>query len=100
MAVDCGLTPEVEPRWAKAVDRCSRSTVVIEYSQTVACEHDVPHHASATGFIVHVDENYGLVLTCAHVVRNAPFWGRAIFSNHEAVCLLNEEGVLLTNCLV
>ena len=70
-------------KWDKTIQNVIRSVVSIHFSYTRAFDTDPPLNSEATGFVVDAEKGY--ILTNRHVVGAGPFWGYAIFDNHEEV---------------
>jgi pro-apoptotic serine protease NMA111 len=67
--------------WQATVERVIQNVVSIHFCQTCAFDTDSAISSEATGFVV--DAARGYILTNRHVVGAGPFWGYAIFDNHE-----------------
>lgn len=52
--------------------------------------------SEATGFVVDAEKGY--ILTNRHVACAGPFWGYAIFDNHEEASLASAPGFVLAEC--
>ncbi|KAK0248555.1 Pro-apoptotic serine protease [Friedmanniomyces endolithicus] len=69
--------------WQATIEKVVSRVVSIHFCQTCAFDTDSAISSEATGFVVHVDESTAYILTNRHVVGSGPFWGYAIFDNHE-----------------
>lgn len=73
--------PLSDGKWHETIKRVVKSVVSIHFAQTASFDCDPPIVSEATGFVV--DAERGIILTNRHVVGAGPFWGYAIFDNHE-----------------
>ncbi|TKA73987.1 Pro-apoptotic serine protease [Friedmanniomyces simplex] len=69
--------------WQATIEKVVNRVVSIHFCQTCAFDTDSAISSEATGFVVHVDDTTAYILTNRHVVGSGPFWGYAIFDNHE-----------------
>lgn len=69
--------------WQATIERVVRNVVSIHFAQTCSFDTESALTSEATGFVV--DAERGYILTNRHVVGPGPFWGYAIFDNHEEV---------------
>ena len=69
--------------WKRTIEGVVRNVVSIRFCQTCAFDTDPALTSEATGFVV--DAERGYILTNRHVVGTGPFWGYAIFDNHQEV---------------
>jgi len=70
-----------EGKWHDTISKVVKSVVSIHFAQTASFDCDPAIVSEATGFVV--DAERGIILTNRHVVGAGPFWGYAIFDNHE-----------------
>ncbi|KAH3686326.1 hypothetical protein WICPIJ_002688 [Wickerhamomyces pijperi] len=75
--------PISDGKWHETIKSVVKSVVSIHFAQTASFDCDPPVVSEATGFVV--DAERGIILTNRHVVGAGPFWGYAIFDNHEEV---------------
>lgn len=68
-------------KWHDTISKVVKSVVSIHFAQTASFDCDPAIVSEATGFVV--DAERGIILTNRHVVGAGPFWGYAIFDNHE-----------------
>ncbi|CCH40949.1 Pro-apoptotic serine protease [Wickerhamomyces ciferrii] len=68
-------------KWHDTINKVVKSVVSIHFAQTASFDCDPAIVSEATGFVV--DSERGIILTNRHVVGAGPFWGYAIFDNHE-----------------
>nr|POE93409.1 pro-apoptotic serine protease [Quercus suber] len=73
-------TPDTA-EWQATIERVVRNVVSIHFSATCSFDTDPALSSEATGFVV--DAERGYILTNRHVVGPGPFWGYALFDNHE-----------------
>lgn len=67
--------------WQATIEKVVRNVVSIHFCQTCSFDTDGSISSEATGFVVDAEKGY--ILTNRHVVGAGPFWGYAIFDNHE-----------------
>lgn len=67
--------------WQKTIEKVVKSVVSIHFAQTANFDSDSAVVSEATGFVV--DSERGIIMTNRHVVGVGPFWGYAVFDNHE-----------------
>ncbi|TKA63716.1 Pro-apoptotic serine protease [Cryomyces minteri] len=67
--------------WQATIERAVKNVVSIHFCQTCSFDTDAALSSEATGFVVDAEKGY--ILTNRHVVGAGPFWGYAIFENHE-----------------
>ncbi len=67
--------------WQQTIEDVVQSVVAIQFSQVATFDCDSAVVSEATGFVV--DSKRGIILTNRHVVGAGPFWGYAVFDNHE-----------------
>ncbi|EGV60621.1 signaling-associated PDZ domain-containing protein [Yamadazyma tenuis ATCC 10573] len=63
------------------ITKVVKSVVSIQFSHVANFDTETAIVSEATGFVV--DNQRGLILTNRHVVGPGPFWGYAVFDNHE-----------------
>ncbi|ONH68291.1 hypothetical protein BON22_1952 [Cyberlindnera fabianii] len=68
-------------KWGTTIANVVKSVVSIHFAQTANFDCDSALVSEATGFVV--DAEQGIILTNRHVVGAGPFWGFAVFDNHE-----------------
>lgn len=66
------------------------------FCQTCSFDTDSAMSSEATGFVVDAEKGY--ILTNRHVACAGPFWGYAIFDNHEEASLASAPGFVLAEC--
>lgn len=71
------------PVWQQTIQGVVRSVVLIHFAQVAPFDLDLAVVLQASGFVV--DAARGIILTNRHVVGAGPFWGYAVFDNHEEV---------------
>ncbi|ODV97420.1 hypothetical protein PACTADRAFT_38751 [Pachysolen tannophilus NRRL Y-2460] len=67
--------------WQRTIENVVKSVVSIHFAQTANFDSDPAVVSEATGFVV--DSKLGIIMTNRHVVGVGPFWGYAVFDNHE-----------------
>lgn len=70
-------------RWQKTIQNALKAIVSIRFSQVSAFDTEGALSSEATGFVV--DSKLGIILTNRHVVCSGPWFGEAIFHDHEEV---------------
>ncbi|KAF2176873.1 Pro-apoptotic serine protease NMA111 [Zopfia rhizophila CBS 207.26] len=65
------------------VVQVAKTIVRIEYYQSISFDTNDANAGEATGFIVDVDDEEGLILTNRHIVGTGLFRGRCVFHNYE-----------------
>ncbi|KAH3676150.1 hypothetical protein WICMUC_002172 [Wickerhamomyces mucosus] len=78
LPIDSGIS---NGKWHETIKNVVKSVVSIHFAQTASFDCDPAIVSEATGFVV--DAERGIILTNRHVVGAGPFWGYAIFDNHE-----------------
>ncbi|ODQ82638.1 hypothetical protein BABINDRAFT_159183 [Babjeviella inositovora NRRL Y-12698] len=73
--------PADSPAWQATIQTVVKSVVSIHFAQVASFDLDSAVVSEATGFVV--DAERGIILTNRHVVGAGPFWGYAVFDNHE-----------------
>lgn len=73
--------PSENTVWQTTIEKVVKCVVSIHFGQVINFDSDGAMVSEATGFVV--DAEQGLILTNRHVVGAGPFWGYAVFDNHE-----------------
>ncbi|KAH8906441.1 trypsin-like serine protease [Coniochaeta sp. PMI_546] len=74
-----------EDKWQAATDAAIQAVVTVVGMWPVPFDLDPPRTISATGFVVHVGPEIGIIATPRHVVGAGPFEGFCRFANNEEV---------------
>ncbi|KAI9013473.1 hypothetical protein DFJ74DRAFT_682255 [Hyaloraphidium curvatum] len=72
-----------DERWKAVLEKSIKSIVSISFLTPRSMDTWSPGSFTATGFIVHLSESRGIVMTNRHVVTDAPWVGRLGFRNGE-----------------
>lgn len=68
-------------KWQPAIQKCVKAVVSIHFSSVTPFDTERTYVSEATGFVV--DAKRGIIMTNRHVVGPGPFYGYAVFDNHE-----------------
>ncbi|KAI8818396.1 trypsin-like cysteine/serine peptidase domain-containing protein [Fimicolochytrium jonesii] len=77
------VIPQHAPQWQQTIEQSILSIVSIRFSQVASFDTDGTDSSEASGFVV--DATRGLILTNRHVACAGPFFGEAVFHDHEEV---------------
>lgn len=69
--------------WQATIEKVVRNVVSIHFCQPASFDTEPAMSSEATGFVVDAEKGY--IMTNRHVVGPGPFWGYALFDNHEEV---------------